>query len=191
LFAGGHPCFQKGIRDCQHHRTNEESDDADSDQAADDTGKDTQSITITAVSTAVAGVRRKPRRQILCGGGGTVKDARDLTQATISCALSPMVKTASEIGTTSTRSSTTVMTATASLHLPQSRFRRPSRSGQVATTIVVAQTKGVRKGWTNQKLARIKPADEQYRQSRTSESIISANSFRWDTLSPNNPELLT
>ena len=89
------------------------------------------------------------------GGGGKVKDARDLTQPTIWSALSIIVTTASERGTTSTSIRTNVITATASLRLPQSLSWRLSKSGQVATTIVVAQINAVMKGRTTQKLAKI------------------------------------
>ena len=51
----------------------------------------------------------------------------------------------------------TVMTATARPRLPQSRAWTARSAGQVATTIMVAQTVASRKGRSTQKLAAIKP----------------------------------
>jgi hypothetical protein len=87
------------------------------------------------------------------GIGGTVNVPMDLTQAAISSALSIMVNMARENGMTKTRSSMTVITTTARPRLCQSHACILSRSGHVATTMMVAQIKEVRKGFMTQKLA--------------------------------------
>jgi hypothetical protein len=66
-----------------------------------------------------------------------------------------MANIASVSGMTRTRSNITVITVTARLRLFQSQAWSFSRIGHVATTMMVAQIKEVRKGLKTQKLAAI------------------------------------
>ena len=75
-----------------------------------------------------------------------MNDVSDFAHAAIWSALSTMVPTASESGTTSTRSSPRVITVTARARLFHSRACTQSISCQVATTIMVAQTTAGRNG---------------------------------------------
>ena len=82
-----------------------------------------------------------------------VNALRDLIQPAILSALSMMVNTARENGMTRTKRSMTVITVTARNRLCQSHACSFSRSGHVATTMMVAQMREVRKGFMIQKLA--------------------------------------
>src|SRR5277367_4931045 len=74
------------------------------------------------------------------GGGGILTVDNDLNQPTISSDWSRMVRTAKQIGTIKTSSSSTVITNTASQRLPQSRLCSLRKNGQVAMTIMVAHS---------------------------------------------------
>ncbi len=110
------------------------------------------------------------------GGGGIVIVCSALAQFTISSEYSTIVLTAVQNGSTNTSSMATVITATAG------RRRRPkaasifSISGQVATTIIVAQMTGTRNGRMIQMDAAIMADDEQHAQ-RGAREIVSHGGF--------------
>src|ERR1700747_3640428 len=90
-------------------------------------------------------------------GGGRVAGTRDWAHEASLSAFLRIVMTASERGTTKTSRSTMVMTMTASARLFQSRAWILSISGQVATTIMVAQTAAGRNGCRIQNEAAASP----------------------------------
>ena len=99
--------------------------------------------------------RGRPRTQ--AGTPGTESSASDLDQTTMASPCSTTVTTPTATGATTIMSIVTVITATARPRLPQSRAWTARSAGQVATTIMVAQTVASRKGRSTQKLAAIKP----------------------------------
>ena len=95
-----------------------------------------------------------------------------LASATISSAFWISVAMASVTGTTNSSSSITVITTTAGSLRCHRRACRRSISGQVATTIVVAQMPAPMNGRKTQNAARIKPA------MNSTPSVVRARSWR-------------
>ena len=91
------------------------------------------------------------------GGGPSLKPRSDLAQLAISSALATIVPIAAENGATKTSSSATIIAVTASQRLPQSRACAATISGQVDTTIIVAQMVAARNGRRIQNVAKIIP----------------------------------
>ena len=87
------------------------------------------------------------------GGGGRPSVSRVFAKAVARSTFSRMVTMARVIGTIRSASSPAVMIATAAPRFPPSMDCRRSRIGQVATTMMTAQTKDGRNGFRIQKLA--------------------------------------
>ena len=84
--------------------------------------------------------------------------ARDRDQPAMSSACTTIVPRASASGRIRPSSKTAVITATASRRRPPSADSTRSIRGQVATTIIPAQTAASRNGCRTRKLATISPA---------------------------------
>src|SRR5438552_765599 len=80
------------------------------------------------------------------GGRGSFTSLNRFAQSTISPALATIVPIAAESGMTKISSSAAVITVAASQRLPQRRTCSVRRTGQVVTTIIVAQIVAARNG---------------------------------------------
>ena len=99
---------------------------------------------------------RSPTRGMLpsqSGGGGSPSVAREYTNLPTTSALSAMVEMPTQVGTTSRVSRARTITATAGPRRPPSLAWTAIKTGQVATTIIVAQTTAAAKGSITQMLA--------------------------------------
>src|SRR5215216_1918318 len=94
---------------------------------------------------------------IQSGGGGKVSERSDCAQSTISSIWATKVPTATENGTMKTNSNARVITVTAKYRFPHSTAWARSINGQVATTIIVAQTSAGTNGRKIQNDAAMRP----------------------------------
>src|SRR5437667_10099244 len=112
----------------------------------------------TSFHLAVSREPTRGSRSTQSGGGGTDHVASHCAPLAMSCEYATIVVRASASGTIRPSSNTIVITATANPRRPHSADWTRSIRGQVATTIMVAQTNAGRNGRKTQKVATIIPA---------------------------------